>query len=74
MLAGFAADLREGKADFGELAKEHSEDPGSALNGGAYDWTDPNSWVGEFKETALGLKKVKLVNRLEPSLAGTSWS
>ena len=57
MLAGFAADLREGKADFGELAKEHSEDPGSALNGGAYDWTDPNSWVGEFKETALGLEK-----------------
>ncbi|WP_372770216.1 peptidylprolyl isomerase SurA [Pseudoalteromonas sp.] len=57
MLAGFVTDIKAGNADFGELAKEHSEDPGSALNGGAYDWTDPNSWVGEFKETALGLEK-----------------
>lgn len=56
MLAGFVKDLKAGTAEFGELAKEHSEDPGSALNGGAYDWTDPNSWVGEFKETALGLE------------------
>jgi peptidyl-prolyl cis-trans isomerase SurA len=57
MLTGFKTDLEADNADFGELAKEHSEDPGSALNGGAYDWTDPNSWVGEFKETALGLEK-----------------
>jgi peptidyl-prolyl cis-trans isomerase SurA len=57
MLAGFVTDLKAGNADFAELAKEHSEDPGSALNGGAYDWTDPNSWVGEFKETALDLEK-----------------
>lgn len=60
MLAGFVEDLKAGNADFGELAKEHSEDPGSALNGGEYDWTDLNSWVGEFKETALGLEKGQL--------------
>lgn len=60
MLAGFIEDLKAGNADFAELAKEHSEDPGSALNGGAYDWTDPNSWVGEFKKTAVALEKGEL--------------
>src|SRR5690606_22940144 len=34
MLAEFAAKLRSGEADFAELAKQHSEDPGSKLNGG----------------------------------------
>ena len=57
MLKGFAKELREGKADFGELAKEYSEDPGSALKGGEYDWTDPSTYVPEFKNTLLSLDK-----------------
>ncbi len=57
MLAGFAKDLRAGEADFGELAKEHSEDPGSALNGGEYDWTDPTTYAGEFRDALLSLEK-----------------
>ncbi|WP_372874589.1 peptidylprolyl isomerase [Pseudomonas sp.] len=36
--------------DFGELAKNFSEDPGSALNGGSLDWIDPNALVPEFRE------------------------
>ncbi|GMM86097.1 peptidylprolyl isomerase SurA [Pseudoalteromonas sp. MTN2-4] len=57
MLAGFVKDLRAGNADFAELAKEHSEDPGSALKGGEYDWTDPTTYVPAFRDTLLSLDK-----------------
>ena len=36
--------------NFAELAKNYSEDPGSALHGGDLDWIDPNSLVPEFRE------------------------
>lgn len=36
--------------DFAELAKNFSEDPGSALNGGDLNWIDPNALVPEFRE------------------------
>ncbi|WP_339489424.1 peptidylprolyl isomerase [Pseudomonas sp. EL_65y_Pfl2_R95] len=36
--------------DFAELAKNYSEDPGSALNGGKLDWIDPSALVPEFRE------------------------
>ncbi|NLY13060.1 MAG: molecular chaperone SurA [Gammaproteobacteria bacterium] len=49
--------LRSGE-DFTELAKQFSEDPGSALNGGDLNWIDPNALVPAFREemarTAIG--------------------
>lgn len=49
--------LRSGE-DFAALAKQFSEDPGSALNGGDMNWVDPSSVVPEFREemarTAIG--------------------
>ncbi len=39
--------LDEG-ADFAELAREHSEDPSSALNGGDLGWTSSDQFVGGF--------------------------
>lgn len=36
--------------DFAELAKNFSEDPGSALNGGDLNWIDPQTLVPEFRE------------------------
>jgi peptidyl-prolyl cis-trans isomerase SurA len=49
--------LRNGE-DFAELAKQFSEDPGSALNGGDLNWIDPSSLVPAFREemarTAIG--------------------
>ena len=41
--------IRSGE-DFAELAKNFSEDPGSALNGGDLNWIDPNMLVPEFRE------------------------
>ena len=39
--------------DFGELAKEFSEDEGSALNGGDLDWFPKGMMVSEFEEMML---------------------
>ncbi|MEQ8482839.1 MAG: peptidylprolyl isomerase [Pseudomonadales bacterium] len=41
--------LEEGE-DFAALARQHSEDPGSALNGGDLGWTSGNEFVPEFRE------------------------
>lgn len=38
-------------ADFAELAKEHSEDLGSALQGGDLGWANPGQFVPAFEET-----------------------
>jgi peptidyl-prolyl cis-trans isomerase SurA len=57
MLKEFRAKLIEGEADFAALAKEYSEDPGSALRGGELGWNDPNIYVPEFKESLASLKK-----------------
>jgi len=70
MLAGFVKDLKEGKADFATLAKEYSEDPGSALKGGEYDWTDPSTYVPAFRDTLLSLEKDQLS---EPFRSNYGW-
>jgi peptidyl-prolyl cis-trans isomerase SurA len=36
--------------DFAELARAHSEDTGSAINGGSLGWTSPGVMVPEFEE------------------------
>lgn len=50
------ADLGK-KAKFEDLAKKHSQDPGSAKNGGALDWSDRRAFVKEFSDAMVGLKK-----------------
>ena len=39
-----------GGGDFAELAREHSEDPGSALNGGDLGWTAGDEFVPSFQD------------------------
>lgn len=55
MLAEFKVKLENDDADFSELAKEHSEDPGSALRGGNLGWSDPNNYVPAFKNALAQL-------------------
>ncbi|MFD2640437.1 peptidylprolyl isomerase SurA [Pseudomonas japonica] len=50
VLAQRLYDRIQAGADFAELAKSFSEDPGSALNGGDLNWIDPNALVPEFRE------------------------
>ncbi len=50
--------LKEVKAgkDFAELAKQHSEDPGSGKNGGDLGYFQPGQMVGPFNDVAFSLK------------------
>jgi len=42
----------DGSKTFDELAKEYSQDPGSAVKGGELGWSDPNIFVPEFRDIA----------------------
>jgi peptidyl-prolyl cis-trans isomerase C len=53
------ADLKKG-AKFEELAKKQSKDPGSGANGGDLDWATAASYVPEFAEAMVKLKKGEL--------------
>ena len=46
----------KGGDDFGELAKSHSEDNASAINGGDLGWINPGAMVPEFEEQMHQLK------------------
>ena len=54
-LNDFVTKLRAGEADFAELAKAHSEDPGSKMNGGDLGWSEPQVFVPAFRDTLLRL-------------------
>jgi peptidyl-prolyl cis-trans isomerase D len=47
--------IRQG-ADFAELAKKNSEDPGSAAKGGDLDWVMRGQTVKAFEEAAFSMK------------------
>lgn len=49
------AQLKKG-ADFAELAKKNSQDPGSAKNGGDLGWFSPGSMVPEFGNAVKALQ------------------
>lgn len=48
-LNDFIRQIKEGKASFAELAKQYSQDPGSAIQGGALGYQTADLYVPEFK-------------------------
>ena len=42
-------------ADFAQLAKENSKDPGSAQQGGDLGWAERGMFVGPFEEALFGM-------------------
>lgn len=51
----------EGGADFAELAKQYSKDPGSADKGGAYGWVARGDFVPEYEDAAFSAELNKPV-------------
>lgn len=45
----------KGGADFAQLAKENSKDPGSAQQGGDLDWAQRGMFVGPFEEALFAM-------------------
>lgn len=44
--------ILDGTKTFDQVAKEYSQDPGSAVKGGELGWADPNMYVPEFRDLA----------------------
>jgi peptidyl-prolyl cis-trans isomerase C len=57
-------DVKAGK-DFAALAKQHSQDPGSAVNGGDLGFFQQGQMVGPFNDVAFSLKPGTTSNLVE---------
>lgn len=55
-----AADIRSGKANFADEAKQLSQDPGSANQGGDLGWASPDMYDPAFRDALLNMKKGQL--------------
>ena len=52
-----AAELKKNPGAFAELAKQHSQDPGSAEKGGDLGWFGPGMMVKPFEEAVFSMKQ-----------------
>jgi peptidyl-prolyl cis-trans isomerase SurA len=55
-----AADIRSGKTTFSQAAKEFSEDPGSANQGGDLGWATPDIYDPAFRDALMRLQRGQL--------------
>jgi hypothetical protein len=63
-VATLAEQARAG-ADFAELAREHSQDPGSARQGGELGWFERGELVRPFEEAAFALEPGEISGAVE---------
>jgi peptidyl-prolyl cis-trans isomerase C len=61
----------KGGAKFEDLAKKHSKDPGSGANGGDLDFAKADSYVPEFSQAMVKLKKGEMT--MEPVKTQFGW-
>ncbi|HFO2532497.1 TPA: peptidylprolyl isomerase SurA [Yersinia enterocolitica] len=52
-----AADIKSGKTTFANIAKEISQDPGSAVQGGDLGWASPDIYDPAFRDALMKLQK-----------------
>jgi peptidyl-prolyl cis-trans isomerase D len=62
---GLLAQVKQNPAQFAELARKNSDDPGSAANGGDLDFFGRGAMVKAFDEAAFKLKKGELSDLVE---------
>lgn len=70
MLDNFVSQIRAGDADFAALARQYSEDPGSAAKGGELGWADPSVYVPAFSQT---LNELEINEISEPFRSSHGW-
>ncbi len=54
---GILAQVKKNPADFARLARQHSQDPGSAEKGGDLDWFTRGAMVKVFEDSVFGMKE-----------------
>ena len=64
-LSQFKLDILDGKADFADLAKRYSEDPGSGSQGGDLGFFRRGELAPEYEATALGLRPGEISDPVE---------
>jgi peptidyl-prolyl cis-trans isomerase D len=62
---GLLAELRKNPAAFAELAKKHSDDPGSAERGGDLDFFGRGAMVKPFEDAVYAMKPGEISNVIE---------
>uniref|UniRef100_A0A182T4Z5 PpiC domain-containing protein n=1 Tax=Anopheles maculatus TaxID=74869 RepID=A0A182T4Z5_9DIPT len=65
-----AADIKSGKVKFEDAAKQLSQDPGSALQGGDLGWASPDMYDPAFRDALMKLQKGQLS---EPVHSSFGW-
>ncbi|GIU41570.1 chaperone SurA [Shewanella sairae] len=70
MMDRFLAQVKSGEAKFEDLARQYSEDPGSAVKGGELGWADPSMYVPAF---AQELNSLEIGEYSEPFRSTHGW-